>query len=134
MVWNGQNAHFHHNSLKVSTLPYSPLLAPTLTHFLPLLATSYAAFRPCQEESCIYLKKKCENWTRRGREFCRHQLWLLLNLTTTLWGSLLLCSNRMLPERSGAARPTAVGVSCRILSLFPIVALKVDSPASEPIA
>ena len=90
VVWNGQNTHFHHSSLKVSTLPYCPLLAPTFTHFLPLLATSYAAFPACQEETCIYLKKNCENWTERGREFCRHRLWSELPSATRLGGMLLV--------------------------------------------
>src|SRR5712692_10685387 len=39
VVWKGQNAHLHHKLLKLSTLPYRPLLYSTVAHFSPLLPT-----------------------------------------------------------------------------------------------
>ena len=59
-----KNAHFHHRSGNLSTLPYSALQPTTLPYFCPLLSTLHhiiGCFPRMSRENILFLKNSCED-------------------------------------------------------------------------
>src|SRR5882724_8233161 len=138
VVYNGQKCPL---SPQIWVSVYFALQCPTTRYLALLLPTSYH-FAPHDRLLSAHVKRNHAHFSKyvvkiflfEEGGFRRHWLWSYFNSATILGSPFILGSCFVCSEGGRSAGDTQFSASCRILSLFPLIAIRVDSPASGPIA